>query len=303
MTDKHIEVEDLVNSIILKVQKLNNKELSEDVQRELAEIIYVVQRIRNLLEDNKAFVFGRLGSCFRKINNDDEKSKENQKLEPLLEWLHLAVDKLSQEKPSTLLATNIRRKLDLLISRYENPLIAPITNLLKKINYLSSTPAKVLIGLALALPFYLSLPTITIVGMDQVVEQTYVNKNVSKDDLTAYKENIALIVLVGCAGALGSCVSILTRINEYVSRKYEDSFLPVFIGAFKPLIGASFAILIFTLVSSNILPIDVENQDQPGRRLYFFYSIAFLIGFSERFANDVVSRAENIIIGDRNLGK
>ncbi|WP_414586374.1 hypothetical protein [Scytonema sp. PCC 10023] len=130
------------------------------------------------------------------------------------------------------------------------------------------------------------------------------NKKQDKDplsnynDFNDYKENIAIIILAGSAGALGSLISILTRIKEYDSEKYEDASLPIIIGAFKPIIGASFGILLVTLISSNTLPIKVD-ESIPGKKQYFYYSVAFLIGFSERFARDIVSRAERAFTGNR----
>lgn len=303
------EIDKKISSIYSKIQQSTNKALTEEIQKELAKIIDVVQRIQTILTKKKGkSLFKRL-IPFWDFNsqNDNEnlqnnQETRNQQLQLKLELLSLAVDQILQEKPNIIFATNIRRNLSLLISQYENPFTSRITNFYKRINYISSTPNKVLIGLALALPFYASLITIPILNRNWIVKNLYpptAEETIQK----SYEEIIGLIVLVGFAGTLGSCISILTRINEYASIEYENAFLPVVIGACKPIIGASLGILVFTLTSSSILPIDIQDADQSGKKQYFFYSIGFLIGFSERFANDIVSRAENAIAGDKNSDK
>jgi len=62
------------------------------------------------------------------------------------------------------------------------------------------------------------------------------------------------------------------------------------------MIGAAFGILIVTIIHSEFLPLNVKKEPA-GAKEYFFFSIAFIIGFSERFAMDIVSRTENAISG------
>jgi hypothetical protein len=38
----------------------------------------------------------------------------------------------------------------------------------------------------------------------------------------------------------------------------------------------------------------LEGSQRKEERAFFFYSLAFVVGFSERLANDIVSRTENM---------
>ncbi|WP_051035340.1 hypothetical protein [Crinalium epipsammum] len=138
-------------------------------------------------------------------------------------------------------------------------------------------------------------PTVQKVG---VVPTT---KEDSKNRLTQYEfnEGSALLILSAIAGATGSVVSILTRIEQYRNEEYGDTLLPIFIGGFKHVIGAFFGILVFALVNSTLLPISITRDDaRPATKWFAFLAIAFVIGFSERFAKDIVSQTERILPGD-----
>ncbi|MBD2255016.1 hypothetical protein [Nostoc parmelioides] len=99
-------------------------------------------------------------------------------------------------------------------------------------------------------------------------------------------------------------ISILTRIEEYQNKDYDDSILPIVIGACKPLIGASFGILLFTISSSTISPIQLaQNATTDETKGFTFFSLAFIVGFSERFAKDIISRTEGSMSGNSSTNK
>ena len=76
----------------------------------------------------------------------------------------------------------------------------------------------------------------------------------------------------------------------------------MFVGAFKPAIGAFLGMFLFTLISSNLLPITISRDEaRPINRWLAFLAISFVVGFSERFANDVVSKAEQIVPAGKSL--
>jgi hypothetical protein len=72
-----------------------------------------------------------------------------------------------------------------------------------------------------------------------------------------------------------------------------------FTGFFKPVIGMSFALFVFTVISSGILPISVAEE----KSRYFFAALGFVSGFSERFASDVASRTEKAISSSQSAVK
>lgn len=139
-------------------------------------------------------------------------------------------------------------------------------------------------------------------------------------------DTIIQITLVIVAGTLGSIISILIRIEDFQDRKYQDPLVPFLLGAFKPIIGASFAIFFFTLLSSELLIIPTL-QESPANQLvpsqgsstselssisyqqlqtdrvaskkqFFIFAIAFVVGFSERIAKDAISKMEGTIGGN-----
>src|SRR6266498_1597042 len=91
------------------------------------------------------------------------------------------------------------------------------------------------------------------------------------------------------AGTLGALVSVMARIGsgqfrlDYdVGRRY-----PTFLGALRPLIGAVFGLALYFAVTSSLLDVFKLPTDD-NRRFYFLLVIAFLAGFSERWARDTL---------------
>ncbi len=147
---------------------------------------------------------------------------------------------------------------------------------------------------------------------------------------TRHSNNLTQFILVVAAGTLGSIISILIRIEEFQNKSYPDPIIPFFVGAFKPIIGASFAIFVFTLLSSEVIVIPsihgtILNQNSnlsqtstaagnsgetakistdkeilaiskaERKRTYFIFAIAFVVGFSERIAKDAIEKVENTL--------
>jgi hypothetical protein len=121
------------------------------------------------------------------------------------------------------------------------------------------------------------------------------------------------LVYAATAGVLGSVASILLRIIDFRDQQYDDPFIPFFIGLCKPLIGLILGIFSFSLISSNtVIKIDfLITQDNNSSTLnddsstsiennirhnLFIFSCAFLVGFSERFASDLLKKTESSII-------
>ena len=95
------------------------------------------------------------------------------------------------------------------------------------------------------------------------------------------------------AGAVGAIVSVMSRMSSGQSTlEYETGrgYLRV-LGAFRPLIGAIFGVALYFAIASALLPAKVPMPGSDSR-FFFFAIIAFLAGFSERWAQDmlVVSR-------------
>ncbi|MDE0284629.1 MAG: hypothetical protein OXN26_08795 [Gammaproteobacteria bacterium] len=104
---------------------------------------------------------------------------------------------------------------------------------------------------------------------------------------------IELLIAVIFGGGLGSVISITVRIQDFSNMEKTDRFVLIAIGFFKPVIGTGFALFVFALIRSGMLPLAFEADTE----VYFFFAIAFLTGFSERFARGIADGTERQISG------
>ena len=100
------------------------------------------------------------------------------------------------------------------------------------------------------------------------------------------------------AGGVGAVVSAMVRISTkgFELPQEMGRLRTSFAGAFRPVIGCIFAVLVFAFLASGLstslgLPPDTQQ------RIYFVLVIGFLSGFSERFAKDILVKAEGTITG------
>jgi hypothetical protein len=93
------------------------------------------------------------------------------------------------------------------------------------------------------------------------------------------------------AGALGAVVSVIQRIN---SGKFELEYdvggpYTFFLGGLRPLIGGVFAMAITFAFSGGLLQLPVASQESTDHRHLALLVLAFLAGFSERWAQDALT--------------
>jgi hypothetical protein len=259
--------------------------LQSSFGEELAKIAAVLQRLKNCLNAGRG---------------------EPQEIASPIQSLEVAIDSI-RETQSLGLARNLRREAEFLVRRLESPRLGKFKNFCKSCLYESSTPTKVLMGVFLTMPIALVITLIdyralvterliapVVVSCEQVKPAAATPERSSpspaKPCITSYDidETVALLVLVGIAGAVGSAVSVFTRIRDYDNERYRDSGLPILTGFMRPLIGGALGILMFALVSPNL---KLEGG-RPFDKWFTLFAIAFSIGFSERFAKDMISRTE-----------
>lgn len=108
-------------------------------------------------------------------------------------------------------------------------------------------------------------------------------------------DDIELLLQVAAAGATGALVSVMTRTTRGKLNVDPDADRPLVLlsGGFRLLIGAVFGLALFVFIEAEILPIDISVQGQ--QLSYFYLGVAFLAGFSERLAQDAVTRAGTVI--------
>lgn len=96
----------------------------------------------------------------------------------------------------------------------------------------------------------------------------------------------------GCvvAGALGGVVSVVQRINSGQFSLTYDVGRPylTFLGGLRAVLGATFALVLYFAVESGLLTIFAIPTDGTERFLGFLV-LAFLAGFSERWAQDTLT--------------
>jgi hypothetical protein len=90
-------------------------------------------------------------------------------------------------------------------------------------------------------------------------------------------------------GAVGGVVSVMARITRRSALNIDSAQghgVTGLAGAIRPLIGAIFGLALFVFVTGGLVPIDVP--DEAWKANLFFASVAFLAGFSERWAQDTI---------------
>jgi hypothetical protein len=95
------------------------------------------------------------------------------------------------------------------------------------------------------------------------------------------------------AGALGALTSVLSSatFGRIVLDRTQGGTWNTFLGAFRPIIGALFGAAFFTLINAGFLPVKIPS----GSEIALYASIAFLAGFSHRWAQDTLKTAEGKI--------
>jgi hypothetical protein len=93
------------------------------------------------------------------------------------------------------------------------------------------------------------------------------------------------------AGALGAVVSVIQRINSGKFVLEYDVGCPYtfFLGGLRPLIGGVFAMAITFAFSGGLLQLPVGSQESTDHRHLALLVLAFLAGFSERWAQDTLT--------------
>jgi hypothetical protein len=108
-------------------------------------------------------------------------------------------------------------------------------------------------------------------------------------DLPLIKE---LIVLTPLAGGLGAVVSVLQRMTSGRIRLVaEDGRRTIrILGAIRPVLGAILGLVLFVFLTGRLIPFDGKNLSAVAAP-YYVLGLAFIAGFSERFAQDMLSGA------------
>lgn len=109
-------------------------------------------------------------------------------------------------------------------------------------------------------------------------------------------QQYSLTAPVFIAGMIGAVISAATRLSS-ASLKLDyrtSNWLIVINGAFRPIIGGVFGLAVYIFIAGQILPIKVTAIGRTTET-YFYLGVAFLAGFSERFARDAITQAGSVL--------
>jgi hypothetical protein len=105
------------------------------------------------------------------------------------------------------------------------------------------------------------------------------------------------IVISLAAGALGAFVSVLQRISSDKSKftvHYDLGKRTLYmLGSYRPVLGAVFGVFTYFVLASGIL--QLKPLDNTKTALYYYGTLAFVAGFSERFTQVLAKSVEGLV--------
>jgi hypothetical protein len=104
------------------------------------------------------------------------------------------------------------------------------------------------------------------------------------------KLHLMLSVVAGGIGAITSVMFRVTRGQKLSIDTGQGGLVTWASGLFRPFIGGVFGAALYVLVFSGLLPLQVPNHNVA----HFYAGLAFLAGFSERWAQDTIVRSAPI---------
>ena len=106
------------------------------------------------------------------------------------------------------------------------------------------------------------------------------------------------IVVSIAAGALGAFVSVLQRISSSDKTKFTVHYdlgkrTLYMLGSYRPVLGAVFGIFTYFVLAGGIL--QMKTLPDTRTALYYYGSLAFVAGFSERFAQVLAKSVDSLV--------
>jgi hypothetical protein len=222
-------------------------------------------------------VQAEMGYLTRLVTNMPRKAVASNRV-----FFELAFDLLSVEQPNLLLAKSIRVHLAAVHERSARGVVKMIAFIC------GNTPLNAAISALLTILVLSFLLFWLMVKNHQWVVQEI---PAGLPQFSGINESsLLLLALTIHAALVGSIVSILARIQDYL---LDQTLSPVLIYVSvmsKPLLSVTAAILAFSLLMAGVISftgVDLSGSSAP----YVAWTLGFLSGFSERFAQDFVVSA------------
>jgi hypothetical protein len=95
------------------------------------------------------------------------------------------------------------------------------------------------------------------------------------------------------AGGLGAMISVMIRISRGQRLDVDttqEPFMTCLSGGVRPVIGGGLGVALYVLLKADFIPLEIPMESDAAAP-YFFAAIAFLGGFSERWAQDTIVRS------------
>jgi hypothetical protein len=194
----------------------------------------------------------------------------------------MAFDILASEQPNLLVARSIRSELAIINDKTSR-------GMTRYISYVcGSTPLNAAIS-ALLSTILLSIVVLVVMisghlALIQSVAETSALITALNDG------SVTLLIIATHAAFIGGIVSILARIQDFLSGSTYSPPLVYISVLRKPFISAAFVVLVYAVLKVGLISFPGVSFTGPAAP-YMAWALGFLCGFSERFAQDAVDDA------------
>jgi hypothetical protein len=197
-------------------------------------------------------------------------------------YFEMAFDILAAEQPNLLLARSIRFELAAINDRSARGII-------RWISYISgNTPLNAALSAVISTFILALLSLLLIVSGHQAIVRAMAGTSAL---LTSLDDGSVAVLLIAIHAAfIGGLVSILARIQDFLSLHAVSPALIYISIVRKPFLAATLVVLVFSVLRGGLISfqgIDLTGPTAP----YLAWAVGFLCGFSERFASDFVVKA------------
>jgi hypothetical protein len=102
-----------------------------------------------------------------------------------------------------------------------------------------------------------------------------------------------LLILLTLFSGMGSIASVLTRLSSIDLRQQTSNFMILVSGGTRPIVAIFFSVVVYIILKEKIL--DIHFGSTEGNNDSVYIVTAFLCGFSERFAKDILAKIDSSI--------
>lgn len=199
-------------------------------------------------------------------------------------YFETAFDLLADEEPNLLLIRSFRFDLGAIEDKYAGGLSRIVTKMC------GETPLSGVMS-ALCTIFLLSFIVVLALSATHDLVNTHAANLHEEFPLFFAIKNVPIgdYLLTIHAAFLGSIVSVIVRVRAFLNSAEFNPLLIYFSVLTKPFIAAMLGILAFSVMKAGLvsfLGVDLSGSSTP----YIAWAVGFLFGFSERVAQDFVSR-------------